>query len=250
MDSTAALSGKAVLITGAARRVGAAIARTLHAHGANIIIHHSSSAPEAQALQAELETARRGSAALVRADLLEAAACVRVIDEASRAFGRLDALINNASSFYPTPVGEITEATWNDLIGSNLEAPLFLSQAAVPHLKRAQGLILNLVDIHASRPLKRHTVYSIAKAGLVMLTRSLARELGPEIRVNAIAPGPVLWPEGGVDQALMDEIVSRTALKRIGSPEDVARAVLFFVKDAPYITGQILAVDGGRSIGW
>lgn len=250
MDSTAALSGKAVLITGAARRVGAAIARALHAEGANLIIHHRSSASEAEGLQREFETARRGSAVLVRADLLEADARVRVIDEAERAFGRLDVLVNNASSFYPTPIGEITVKSWNDLVGSNLEAPLFLSQAAAPHLKRSHGLILNLVDIHASRPLKRHTVYSIAKAGLVMLTRSLARELGPEIRVNAIAPGPVLWPEGGVDQQLMDEIVSRTALKRMGSPEDVARAALFFVKDAPYVTGQILAVDGGRSIGW
>lgn len=250
MDSTATLSGKAVLITGAARRLGAAIARTLHAHGANIVIHHRSSARDAQALQVEFETARRGSAVLVRADLLDVTARVRVIDEAARAFGRLDVLINNASSFYPTPVGEITREAWQDLVGSNLEAPLFLSQAAVPHLKRTQGLILNLVDIHASRPLKRHTVYSIAKAGLVMLTRSLARELGPEIRVNAIAPGPVLWPEDGADQKLKDEILSRTALKRMGSPEDVARAALFFVKDAPYITGQILAVDGGRSIGW
>lgn len=250
MDSTAALSGKAVLITGAARRVGACIARTLHAHGADIVIHHRASAIEAQALQAEFDAARRSSAVLVCADLLDADARVRVIDEAARAFGRLDVLINNASSFYPTPVGEITREAWQDLVGSNLEAPLFLSQAAVPHLKRTQGLILNLVDIHASRPLKRHTVYSIAKAGLVMLTRSLARELGPEIRVNAIAPGPVLWPEGEMDPGLMDEIVNRTALRRIGSPEDVARAVLFFVKDAPYITGQILAVDGGRSIGW
>jgi pteridine reductase len=250
MDSTGALSGKAILITGAARRVGAAIARALHAHGANIVVHHRSSTNEAQALVTEFEAARRGSAALVRADLLDASARMRVVDEAVRAFGRLDVLINNASSFYPTPIGEITAEAWRDLVGSNLEAPMFLSQAAVPHLKRAQGLILNLVDIHASRPLKRHTVYSIAKAGLVMLTRSLARELGPEIRVNAIAPGPVMWPEGGADQKLREEIVNATALKRMGSPEDVARAALFFVEDAPYITGQILAVDGGRSLGW
>jgi pteridine reductase len=250
MDSTGALSGKAILITGAARRVGAAIARALHAHGANIVVHHRSSTNEAQALVTEFEAARRGSAALVRADLLDASARMRVVDEAVRAFGRLDVLINNASSFYPTPIGEITAEAWRDLVGSNLEAPMFLSQAAVPHLKRAQGLILNLVDVHASRPLRRHTVYSIAKAGLVMLTRSLARELGPEIRVNAIAPGPVMWPEGGADQKLREEIVNATALKRMGSPEDVARAALFFVKDAPYITGQILAVDGGRSLGW
>jgi pteridine reductase len=250
MQSTDALTGKAVLVTGGARRVGAAIVRALHARGANVIIHHRHSAGDARALSGELEAQRPESTALVSADLTDQRARGRIIEEAAAAFGRLDVLVNNASTFYPTPFGEITQAHWNDLVGSNLEAPLFLAQAAAPHLKRTHGLILNLVDIHASRPLKRHTVYSIAKAGLVMLTRSLARELGPEIRVNGIAPGPVMWPEGGVDLALQDEIIARTALKRLGSPEDVARAAVFFAENASYVTGQILAVDGGRSIGW
>jgi pteridine reductase len=165
-----------------------------------------------------------------------------------KAFGRLDILVNNASAFYPTPFGEITEAEWDELVGANLKAPLFLSQAATAELRRTQGLIVNIVDIHALRPLKRHTVYSITKAGLAMLTRALARELGPAIRVNGVAPGPVLWPEDDIDPALKQDIIARTALKRPGSPEDVARAVAFFAKDAPYVTGQILAVDGGRSI--
>lgn len=250
MDSSADLAGRAVLITGAARRVGAAIARLLHAHGANVVIHHRSSASDAQALRDELEGRRRGSVSLVRADLSDPQSYAACIEAAVGAFGRLDVLVNNASSFYPTPVGEITEAHWHDLVGSNLKAPLFLSQAAAPHLRRAGGLILNLVDIHAIRPLRRHTVYSIAKGGLVVLTRSLARELAPEVRVNAIAPGPVMWPEGGADEALREEIIERTALKRMGTPQDIARAALFFVRDAPFVTGQVLAVDGGRSIGW
>ncbi len=250
MESSADLAGRAVLVTGGARRVGAAIARMLHAHGADVVVHHRTSTSDAQKLRSELETLRPRSAALVRADLADPTSYARVIDEAVRAFGRLDVLVNNASSFYPTPVGEITEAQWQDLVGSNLKAPLFLSQAATPHLKRTTGLILNMVDIHAARPLKRHTVYSIAKAGLVTLTRSLARELAPEVRVNAIAPGPVMWPESGADAALREEIVARTALKRMGTPDDVARAALFLVRDAPFVTGQVLAVDGGRSIGW
>ena len=250
MTSQDTLDGRAVLITGAARRVGAAIARRLHAAGANVVIHYRSSAADARALQADLQAQRANSAALVSGDLLDITACERIVEEAARAFGRLDALINNASTFYPTPIGQINAQHWNDLLGSNLQAPLFLSQAATPHLRKSRGLILNLVDIHASRPLKRHTVYSIAKAGLVMLTRSLARELAPEIRVNAIAPGPVMWPEGAVDDTLKQEIIERTALKRLGSPDDVAKAALYFLRDAPFVTGQILAVDGGRSIGW
>jgi pteridine reductase len=163
-------------------------------------------------------------------------------------FGRLDILINNASSFYPTPMGQITVAQWDDLIGTNLKAPLFIAQAAAPRLRAQRGLIINMVDIHAVRPLKDHPVYCAAKAGLAMLTRSLARELGPEIRVNGIAPGPVLWPEGDMDEALKSEIIDKTALKRTGSPQDIARTALFLARDAPYITGQIIAVDGGRSI--
>jgi pteridine reductase len=163
-------------------------------------------------------------------------------------FGRLDILINNASTFYPTAVGEITLAHWDDLMGSNLKAPLFLAQAAAPHLRKRDGLILNIVDIHALRPLRNHPVYSIAKAGLAMLTKALARELGPQIRVNGIAPGPVLWPSREIDAALKQEIIAKTALKRHGTPRDIARTALFLAADAPYVTGQIIAVDGGRSV--
>lgn len=248
--SSSRLAGKAALITGGARRIGAVIARTLHAHGANVVVHYRSSAREAEQLCRELVALRAGSAVTVQADLTDTRALAPLVERAVAAFGRLDVLVNNASSFYPTPVGELTEEDWDDLVGSNLKAPLFLAQAATPHLREAQGLIVNLVDIHALRPLKRHTVYSIAKAGLVMLTRSLARELGPQIRVNAVAPGPVLWPEGGIDGQLQQEIIDRTALKRIGTPADIAQAVLFFATDAPFVTGQVLAVDGGRSIGW
>jgi pteridine reductase len=171
-----------------------------------------------------------------------------LVAAALREFGRLDVLINNASTFYPTEVGKVTPAQWDELLGSNLRAPFFLAQAAAPSLKARQGLIVNIVDIHALRPLKRHPVYSIAKAGLAMLTRSLARELGPEVRVNGIAPGPVLWPEQPMDEELQREIIGKTALKRHGNPADIARTALFLAKDAPYITGQIIAVDGGRSI--
>jgi pteridine reductase len=250
MSSESALAGKSVLVTGAARRVGAAIVRALHAHGASVLIHHRTSAAAASELAAELNAARRGSAAVAQADLRDLSAHTRLIESAVGEFGRLDVLVNNASSFYPTPVGEITPAQWDDLVGSNLKAPLFLSQAAVPQLRLTRGLIVNIVDIHARRPLKRFTVYCIAKAGLAMLTRSLARELGPDVRVNGVAPGPVLWPEDDLDPALKAEIIERTALKRQGSPEDVAHAVLFFASNAAYITGQVVAVDGGRSIGW
>ncbi|HWG00072.1 MAG TPA: pteridine reductase [Steroidobacteraceae bacterium] len=248
--AAAPLAGKAALVTGAARRVGAAIVRALHAAGAGVVLHYRSSAAEAAALAEELNGIRRGSATLAACDLLDDDAVKELARAAAAAFGGLDILVNNASSFYPTPLGDIDEADWNDLIGTNLKAPLFLAQAAAPALRARSGLIVNLADIHGVRPLRRHPVYCIAKAGLIMLTKSLARELAPQVRVNAIAPGPVMWPEGGVDAALRDEIIARTALKRIGSPEDVARAVRFFACEAPFVTGQILAVDGGRSIGW
>jgi pteridine reductase len=243
------LADRTVLVTGGARRVGAEIGRTLHAAGANLVIHYRNSAGEAEALAAELGLARRGSVAIVQADLLDTRQLARVVEAAISAFGRLDVLVNNASSFYATPVGSITPAQFDDLIGSNLRAPLFLSQAAVPQLRRQRGLILNIADIHGLKPLKQFPVYSAAKAALIMLTRSLARELGPEIRVNAIAPGPVLWPEQGMSATQQAEIVERTLLKRAGAPQDVARTALFFAADAPYITGQVLAVDGGRSVG-
>ena len=244
------LAGKTALITGAARRVGAEIARTLHAAGANTVLHYRSSSEDAAELARELNHVRPGSAALVSGDLLEIDKLSALATAAAQAFGGLDILVNNASSFYPTPVGDITELDWDDLIGTNLKAPLFLSQAVAPALHANQGLILNLADIHGMRPLRRHPVYSIAKAGLIMLTKSLARELGPHVRVNAIAPGPVLWPEDGIDKVLQAEIIDRTALKRTGTASDVARAALFFAAEAPYVTGQILAVDGGRSVGW
>ena len=246
----AALTGRAVLITGAARRVGATIARALHGAGANVVLHFRSSGEDAASLAQELNAARPGSAVLVECDLLEVAKLPALAETAAQAFGGLDILVNNASTFYPTPLGDITESDWDDLIGANLKAPLFLAQATAPALHSSRGLIVNLADIHGMRPLRRHPVYCVSKAGLIMLTKSLARELGPHVRVNAIAPGPVMWPEDGVDKELQAKIIDRTALKRPGSAADVARAVLFFATEAPYVTGQILAVDGGRSVGW
>jgi len=244
------LTGKAALVTGAARRVGAAITRALHGAGASVILHYRSSGDDAAQLAAELNGVRPGSAATAECDLLQPAQLPELVAEATRAFGGLDILVNNASTFYPTPFGDLTEIDWDDLVGTNLKAPLFLAQAAAPLLRARQGLIINLADIHGTRPLRRYPVYSIAKAGVLMLTKSLARELGPQVRVNAVAPGPVMWPEGGLDEAVQARIVAGTALKRAGSALDVARACLFFATEAPYVTGQILAVDGGRSIGW
>ena len=248
--ASGALAGKAALITGAARRVGASIARALHAAGADVLLHYRSSADDALALAAELNRGRPRSAALAECDLLQTAQLPELVAAATRAFGGLDILVNNASTFYPTPVGDIAEMDWDDLVGTNLKAPLFLAQAAAPSLHERRGLIINVADIHGLRPLRRYPVYSLAKAGLIMLTRSLARELGPHVRVNAVAPGPVMWPEEGLDKALQEKITARTALKRLGSPDDVAHTCLFFATAAPYITGQILAVDGGRSVGW
>lgn len=250
MDATLPLAGQVVLVTGAAKRLGAAIARGFHQQGANVAIHFHRSALEASQLRDELNALREGSAVSICANLLDDAAPAAIVERVIAELGRLDVLINNASSFYPTPLGGITTSQWDDLIGTNLKAPLFLSQAAAPHLRQARGLIVNVIDIHAQRPLPRHPLYSTAKAGLAMLTHALARELGPEVRVNGIAPGPILWPEAGIDPALKDEIIAKTLLKRSGSPADVVRAILFFANDAPYVTGQILAVDGGRSVGW
>jgi pteridine reductase len=242
------LDGKVVLITGAAHRIGAETARLLHAHGANIVVHYRSSRKAALALQEELNAERARSVVLIQADLLDVSHLPALVREAQGIWGRLDVLINNASTFYPTPIGTVDEGQWNDLLGTNLKIPFFLSQAAAPHLIRARGCIVNIVDIHAERPLKGHPVYSIAKAGLAMLTKALAGELGPEVRVNAIAPGAILWPDRDMDDLTKQRIVSRTFLKRQGSPTDIAKAVLFLVRDANYMTGQILAVDGGRSL--
>ena len=244
------MQGKVILVTGGARRVGVATCRRLHSQGATLVVHYRASESEARALEAELDQVRPGSVALVQADLLETANLPRLIDETVSHFGRLDALVNNASSFFPTPLGEITEDGWEDLIGSNLKAPLFLSQAAAPQLKRQRGCIVNIVDIHSEWPLQRYVVYNAAKGGLASLTRSLAVELAPEVRVNGISPGPILWPEAGewMDEASRQHIIGRTLLKRTGEPDDIARTVSFLIADAPYITGQIIAVDGGRSV--
>jgi pteridine reductase len=244
------LAGKTVLITGAAKRVGAQIARLMHSSGANLVLHYRSSAEDAAALERELNEVRPASALCAECDLLEVAQLPGLVGRALDAFGALDVLINNASTFFPTPLGDITEIDWDDLLGTNLKAPLFLSQAAAPALQERAGLIINIADIHGMRPLRRYPVYSVAKAGLIMLTKALARELGPQVRVNAVAPGPVMWPADGLDPALQEKIISRTALKRPGSAAEVARACLFFASEAAYITGQVIAVDGGRSIGW
>jgi pteridine reductase len=243
------MSAKTILITGGSKRVGAAIARMMHGTGANLMIHYRSSANEARALQDELNTLRPDSVALIQADLLDIAVLPSLVSQTIATFGGLDALVNNASSFYPTAVGDITEKDWVDLMGTNLKAPMFLSQAAAIELRRRHGCIVNITDIHADRPMKNYLVYSVAKAGLVGLTKSLARELAPEVRVNGVAPGPIMWPEDNphFDEVSRQRIVSHTMLKRAGDPSDIAHAVRFFIEDAPFVSGQILAVDGGRS---
>lgn len=238
-----------VLVTGAARRVGAEIARTLHAAGANLVLHYRASAEEAERLAADLNTRRANSALARRRDLRDMVGLASLVDEAVAHFGRLDALVNNASSFFATPVGTIDEAAWDDLVGSNLKGPLFLAQAAAPHLAKALGCIVNITDIHAERPLKNYPLYCAAKAGLLGLTRALALELAPQVRVNAVAPGAIEWPENASDFPPDEQhaIVAHTLLKRIGSPGDIARTVKFMIFDAPYITGQVINVDGGRT---
>jgi pteridine reductase len=242
------LAGKAALVTGGARRLGAAIARRLHAAGASVLIHYRDSEPDATKLVAELNAARAKSAAKVKAELLAPIAPRALIGEALGAFGRLDVLVNNASTFFPVPVGQIEASHWEELVGSNLRAPLFISQEAAPELAKREGAIINVIDIHADRPLKGYPLYSVAKAGLAALTRSLAIELAPRVRVNGVAPGAIAWPDDGqFDPGERERIVATTPLGRVGSPEDVAQAV-HFLAAAPYVTGQIVAVDGGRSI--
>ena len=249
-DRDVSLAGKTVLITGGARRVGAEIGRTLHGAGANLVVHYRKSANEVAELADALNGSRPKSVVTFQADLLDLGKLPALVEFAVRSFGSLDVLVNNASTFYPTKIGDITPSAWDDLLGTNLKVPLFLSQAAAPELKKSSGLILNIVDIHALRPLRHYTVYCAAKAGLHMLTRSLAKELGPEVRVNGISPGPVLWPEHDGDSATRAKIIQRTILQKMGTPEDIARTALFFAAQAPFITGQILAVDGGRSVTW
>lgn len=244
------LNGKWALITGAGKRLGECTARTLHQHGANIAIHYRGSEQPAQELADSLNGLREGSAFTVQADLLDNDALNSLVEKVVAHTGQLDILVNNASSFYPTPLGTVTEDQWTDLIGSNLKAPLFLSQAALPYLRKDNGVIINIVDIHSQRPLKEHTVYGPAKAALAMLTKTLAKDLAPEVRVNGVSPGAILWPDEGMPEKVAQSIVSQVPMKRVGDPTDIARTVLFLIKDAPYITGQIIAVDGGRSIGW
>jgi pteridine reductase len=245
------LGGRWALVTGAAKRIGAVIASTLHEAGANVAIHYNRSATDADELAAKLNGRRPSSAFTVSADMRDIPAVERMAAQVlERTGGRLDVLVNNASNFYPTPLGSVTLEQWDDLFGSNLKAPLFLSQAMLPALRAARGVIVNIVDVHAQRPLRDHPVYGPAKAGLAMLTRSLAKDLGPDIRVNGVSPGAILWPDEGMSDALRAAIIKQTALKRSGTPEDIAATVLFLVRDAPYITGQIIAVDGGRSVGW
>lgn len=244
------LADRTVLITGAAKRIGAALARGLHADGANIIVHYRSSPGAAQTLAAELNDQRSNSAMTVQADLLAVERIAEMVEEAAGLFDGLDALINNASTFYPTPVGTVTAVQWEEILGSNLRAPFFLAQAAAPHLAARAGAIINMIDIHAKRPLRDYSVYCTAKAGLAMLTRALARELGPRVRVNGIAPGAILWPASGLDEQTRAKIIDRTALKRAGSPDDIVHAARFLLADADYVTGHVIAVDGGRSIGW
>ena len=244
------LDDRVALITGSARRIGAAIAGTLHAAGANVVVHYRSSSDAAASLVAELNARRADSALAVQANLNDTQSLPGLVDRVVAWRGRLDILVNNASSFYPTPPGKITEDHWDDLVGSNLKAPLFLTQAALPELRKARGAIINMIDIHARRPLRNHTVYGPAKAGLAMLTLSLAKDLAPDIRVNGVAPGAILWPEDDMGDDAKASILKQIPLGRPGDPADIAECVLFLVRDATYITGQIVAVDGGRSVGW
>lgn len=244
------MQGKVILVTGGGRRVGATICRRLHAAGAYIALHYRSSEQEALALQDEFNALRPESAAAFPADLLDLPDISQLIRQVVARFGCLDAMVNNASSFYPTPLAGVDEQQWHDLLGTNLRAPRFLAQAAAEELRRRHGCIVNIVDIHAERPMHGHLLYSVAKAGLVALTRGLAQEMAPQVRVNAVAPGVILWPDAAdwEDEAQRRKIVSHTLLKREGEPDDIARTVAFLIQDAPYITGQVISVDGGRSI--
>jgi len=244
------MKAKVALITGAAHRVGKATAIKLHQQNYRIVIHYRHSQTEAQQLAAELNAQRPHSAKCVQFDLNDVAHIQTLADQAVNCFGQVDALINNASSFYPTPIGSAELAQWDDLIASNMKTPFFLSQALTPELKKNRGCIINMLDIHADKPLKHHTIYCMAKAGLAMMTKSLAKELAPEVRVNGISPGVILWPPGEdeLNQKTKTEILSRVALKKMGSPEDIAETIYFLLEQAPYITGQIINVDGGRTL--
>ena len=241
---------KWILITGAAKRVGAKMAEVLHSNGFNIVIHYNSSSESANNLSARLNQQRSGSSIIIGGNLTDDSAVESLIPSVVKQTGRLDVLINNASTFYPTPIENITLEDWDNLFGTNLKAPLFLSKHAAKYLKESAGLIINIVDIHARKPLKNHPIYGPAKSGLAMLTKSLARDLAPSVRVNGIAPGMILWPENEPSESIKKSILDQIPLKRSGSPEDIANCALFLINNAPYITGQIIPIDGGRSIGW
>ncbi|GAA0681821.1 pteridine reductase [Dyella marensis] len=236
------------LITGGVKRVGAEIARTLHAAGYDLVLHFRSSVNEAVALAAELEHQRAGSTLAIQGELADLDGLPAMIEQALQHYGRLDALVNNASAFFPTPVGSATTAQWNELFASNAQAPFFLAQAATPALRETHGAIVNLVDVYAERPLANHPIYCMAKAALAAMTRSLALDLAPDIRVNGIAPGAVMWPSDGKPYDDQQAMLARTPLRRAGSPQDVAGAVLWLLRDAPFVTGQIIRIDGGRSL--
>ena len=242
------LNGRVALVTGGAARIGAAICKALHAAGAHVVVHYRSSADRAQALVDGLNAERSGSASMLQGDLCDMQRVAQLVDEVLAEQGQLDILINNASSYYPTPLGSTSQQQWDDLFGSNARAPFFLSQAAAGTLREQHGCIVNLVDIHADRPNKEHTVYSMAKAANAMLVKSLARELAPQVRVNGVAPGAALWPENHFDDADRQEILKRIPLGRPAGAQQIVNAVMFMVAGSDYITGQILAVDGGRSV--
>ncbi|MFC4819675.1 pteridine reductase [Dokdonella ginsengisoli] len=237
-----------VLVTGAARRIGATIARTLHAAGYDLALHCRRSRSELDALIDVLERARPRSTLALQADLAEVERLPALVDAAVQRFGRLDGLVNNASAFHPTPLGTITAAQWDELFAANARAPLFLAQAAAPHLMASRGAIVNLIDVYAERPLAQHSVYGMAKAALAMATRALALELAPAVRVNGIAPGAILWPDAGKPPAEQEALIARTPLQRMGTPEDVAATALWLLRDAAFVTGEILRVDGGRAL--
>jgi len=240
--------GKTALVTGAAARIGAAIASALHQRGCNLVLHYNANRDGADALAGRLNAARPGSALTAQADLSTAAGIDELAERTRGAYGRLDVLVNNASRFYPTEVGRTQAWQWEDLLNSNLRGPWFLVQALLGELRQSGGSIVNILDVHAERPMPGHAVYCISKAGLAMMTLALARELGPELRVNGVSPGAILWPEQEPGAAEKQAILGRTALGRLGDPADIASAVAYLALDAPYVTGQILAVDGGRSL--
>lgn len=241
-------SRKTALVTGAAARIGASICKTLHGRGCDVLLHYNSNQDAAQQLADELNRQRDGSVTIAQADLSSPAGVESLAGQCRSVFGNLDILVNNASRFYPSEVGDTRAWQWDDLMNSNLRGPFFLVQALLDELRTAGGSVINIVDIHADRPMPRHAVYCMSKAGLAMMTKALAAELGPAIRVNGVAPGAILWPENAPDSAEKQAILGATALGRIGAPGDIASAVAYLALDAPYVTGQILAVDGGRSL--